>query len=408
MSWREELKLPASFRGVSFQVESAERSGGRRTVLHEFYGRDESFREDVGRKASGYPVEGFVLGDDYLDKKKALIAALEDKSGPGELIHPYYGTLQVICGDFRVQETAKDQGIASFTMNFEPTPVAPAFPRASVDTAAALAGSAAGALAAAKSEFTSLAQVGALASGALAKLTTMIAGASRQMSTLLAPLAATQQDLATLQQSLVGLQANAASLVRAPADLFDSIEGTVGALGSAGDPVAGVQALLAAYDFDPGTPRPPATTPRSAIEQVTHDANQRMIQRINLVQATLVAVEGVAARGGSPGAYPSYEDALTTRDLLTDAIDEQLEVAGDTVFPAFMQLRADLVSAVPGADSDLARLVAHTPIATVPSLVLSYNLYGNLDGEADLLARNHIRHPGFVAGGRELEVLSSV
>jgi prophage DNA circulation protein len=84
-----------------------------------------------------------------------------------------------------------------------------------------------------------------------------------------------------------------------------------------------------------------------------------------------------------------------------------LNLPGDTAFPALNQLRADLVRAVPGEDSGLARLVSYAPAFTVPSLVLAFQLYGDVTREADIVARNSIRHPGFVIGGRALEVLSS-
>ncbi len=71
-----------------------------------------------------------------------------------------------------------------------------------------------------------------------------------------------------------------------------------------------------------------------------------------------------------------------------------------------MQLRADLVKAIPGTALEQARLIRFTPLVTLPSLVLAHNLYGDLSREADLLARNRIQNPAFVTGGVELEILS--
>ena len=42
--------------------------------------------------------------------------------------------------------------------------------------------------------------------------------------------------------------------------------------------------------------------------------------------------------------------------------------------------------------------------ATRPALVLAYQVNGDVEAEADLVARNQVRHPGFVPAGR-VEVL---
>jgi prophage DNA circulation protein len=104
--------------------------------------------------------------------------------------------------------------------------------------------------------------------------------------------------------------------------------------------------------------------------------------------------------------FDSYDEAVAARDEITDLLDEQADEAADDTYPALMQLRADLVKAVPGEGADLPRLLAYTPPATVPSLVLAHRLYGDVTKELEVVARNKVRHPGFVTGGRELEVVS--
>ena len=43
----------------------------------------------------------------------------------------------------------------------------------------------------------------------------------------------------------------------------------------------------------------------------------------------------------------------------------------------------------------------------MPSLALSYALYGNIDHSDEIVARNKVQHPGFVPGGIQLEVLAN-
>jgi hypothetical protein len=75
---------------------------------------------------------------------------------------------------------------------------------------------------------------------------------------------------------------------------------------------------------------------------------------------------------------------------------------------ALQQVRADLSASVPGSPNTLPQLVGFTPSVTVPALVLSQRLYGNVAFVDDLIARNGVQHPGFVPGGVTLEVLSHV
>ena len=96
MAWRDNL-VPASFRGVGFQVaESENKAGGRRIALHEYPGRDVPFAEDMGEITKTFSIEGYIVGDDYLDRGERLIDAC-NMPGPGELVHPYRGSQQVVC-----------------------------------------------------------------------------------------------------------------------------------------------------------------------------------------------------------------------------------------------------------------------------------------------------------------------
>ena len=88
MAWRDNL-VAASFRGAEFGVDESEnKAGGRRIALHEYPGRDDPFAEDMGEITKTFSIEGFIVGDDYLDRGQRLIDAC-NTPGPGELVHPY-------------------------------------------------------------------------------------------------------------------------------------------------------------------------------------------------------------------------------------------------------------------------------------------------------------------------------
>lgn len=387
MSWRDRMG-PARFRGVAFFVETSERSGGRRGVTHEYPFRDQSYREDTGRKARSFPIEGYVLGADYITTRDSLLTALEDE-GPGELVHPYYGVLRVAVLRYSIRETTADGGIARFSIEFEETPAQPVQPTAVTDSSGKLRATASAAKAAAGVEFLAKYSPGVH----LTSLADSLRSATLAIDNAVEVARMAGQPLADMKRRIRRMQDSLTELVSTPADLLTDL-GDMLDLFDDGDQVS---AIVTAYDFDPGT-RPPATTSNRLQEQTNFDALQRLVQRLVVIRAaTLIPGKGFA----------SYEEAIAGRNELADLIDDQAELATDDFYSTLSQLRADLTKAVPGESGDTPHLVSYTPHATVPSIVLAHRLYGDLDQEADILDRNHVRHPGFVPGGVALEVLTS-
>lgn len=412
MSWRDSLGkvefeaadgtrpklIGATFRGVPFFVEVAERAGGRRNVVHEYPLRDVPSVEDLGRRARTYPVEGYVLGDRYVAQRDALLEALEEE-GPGELAHPYYGTLRVaLAGPFRVRESVADGGMARFSVEFVEAPSTQIDLEPAPDATALVAASATAAVAAIRLEAEAVHDTDGLAESLVESGAELITSATEAMEEILGPALETEQALADLKRDLDAIALDAAALARRPGELVDALqEVLLGLVTPVLPPEVAVPALLAAYEFTASVERPPATTSNREREQTNYDALDRAIRRLMAVQA---------ARLAPTVTFDSYEAAVESREAVAAALEEQILVAGDESYAELVQLRADLVKSVPGADSELARLVSYTPPATIPSLVLAHQLYGDLDMEQDLLTRNRVGRPGFVLGGRPLEVLS--
>jgi prophage DNA circulation protein len=407
MSWRDQLGkvelsdgrtvIGASFRGVAFLVESAELAGGRRTVKHEYPLRDEPFVEDMGRQARAFTVEGYVLGDDYVSERDSLIDALETE-GPGELRHPYFGTRRVIATSFRVRESSADGRMARVSIEFQETPAQAVNPAASSGTAEALTASADAAEEAAGASFEAAYDAADAPLVALTSLESVVEAAQESLDAALSPLVTTAQELAVLKQELEILTAETVTLVRTPASVFAALQGAISAFAVAS--VEGVKAVLAAIDLEPEVARPEATTTTREQERANYGALLWVFQALLVVQAVRLVADVE---------FDSYDAAAATRDAILDRLEDLLEDADDDAYAALQELRADLVRAVPGEEADLPRLVRYTPPSTAPSLVLAHRLYGSdalADREADLVARNGVRRPGFVPGGVELEVLA--
>lgn len=114
MSWRDTLQ-PASFRGEPFLVEAHDSSFGRRMVVHEYPNRDLPYAEDLGRKTRRFSLTAFVVGPEYQAQRDRLLEAVE-QPGPGTLVHPYLGSLEVVIESCQLNENLKDGRMAKFSL----------------------------------------------------------------------------------------------------------------------------------------------------------------------------------------------------------------------------------------------------------------------------------------------------
>lgn len=107
MSWSTGLR-PASWRGVPFSVLAGQAELARRTAIHEYPYRDDVWAEDLGRGRNSWALTGRLVGEDAVARRDQMQAAA-DTPGPGELIHPTFGSLTVTCIGFQASE-AWDNG----------------------------------------------------------------------------------------------------------------------------------------------------------------------------------------------------------------------------------------------------------------------------------------------------------
>ncbi|HDR9101734.1 TPA: DNA circularization N-terminal domain-containing protein [Burkholderia vietnamiensis] len=91
MAWENTL-FDASFRGVPFDVQRTDDTIDRDTAEYAVPHVDGEDVEDLGLKAHTVSIAAIFFGDDYEERMKALLAALAIK-GPGELLHPVFGSM---------------------------------------------------------------------------------------------------------------------------------------------------------------------------------------------------------------------------------------------------------------------------------------------------------------------------
>lgn len=397
MSWRDRLR-EASFRGVRFHVLSGDVQFGRRTVLHEFPLRDKPFVEDMGRRARLVNVEAVILGPDYMTGRDALIAAAEQPGG-GKLVHPTHGELQVTLTEpLRISETTAEGGICRIAMTFvEAGEVL--YPSASIDTGTQLTTAADKASSTLGESFADRFDLDDLPAFARSSALATLTSALDRVQGVVQRIRGLSGGRAVFDALLGDLRSQTASLFHAPATLALRVIALVGqARTLAGSGSAGQRAMLAIAGVGGTLPTIPLITPTRRRQA---DNQAALVELVDAV----VSIEAARACAVTP--FVSYEQAIAARDLVLASIDAVRDASpSDALYAALTDLRVTLVRDVAARGADLARQGVYTPAATLPALVLSYALYGDVAHEADLVARNAIAHPGFVPGGLPLTVLA--
>lgn len=394
MSWRDNYRT-ASFRGATFHVDSSESSHGRRQAVHEHAQRDVPYTEDLGRKAREFTVSGYLLGANYQIERDALIAACE-QDGSGLLVHPYRGEITVVCRGLNVSERSEDGGKCDVSITLLEAG-SQSFPRAVTDNVNAIGKASNSVTSAASGSFISRflttgfpSFVRDAAAARLSQVSSFLSAPGFSMSTDI-------NSAASFAYSVRELAADAADLVLSPSRLIDRLTGLMGSIRNTygSNSFAVLSNMFAQFDdsYEGKT-----QTPSRKQQGQNYDALGEVVRQVALAEAAKAAVVTE---------YPSYQEAITARTTLLDAIDNESEsTASDDSYVAMTALRAQIVSGIPQPDQDLPQLVQYVPASTLPALVVAHNLYGDASRADEITARNHPRHPGFLTGGQPLEVLS--
>jgi prophage DNA circulation protein len=391
MSWRDNLR-DASFRGQPFFVEESTLTGGRRLKVNEYPKRDEPFAEDLGRKARTFTIEAYVLGPDYMTARAALLNALEAE-GPGELVHPYYGTRTLAVQEFRQRETTRKGGMATFSITLC-EPGKNTQPTTSSDTSWAVSQASGSVTDAAVADFTDRFD----ASGpewvridALSRINTALDAVEASLDKAAIPVNLVSQ----VGTEAASLRTDAASLLSTPSTLASRLSGVVSGLfpEELANPVPIAKALIG-YDSQALESSPLSTM--GARTGTNASAVSALVRCVALAEAA----ESVSAMD-----FDTYEDSVVVRDLLVDALDQESATASDAVYQTLSDLRVAVVKDFAECAA-LPRLTSYASANTLPAVVVSHAIYGDATRADEICTRNHVRHPGAVPGGVDLEVIT--
>jgi prophage DNA circulation protein len=416
MSWRDDWEK-GTFRGVPFKWKQAETLVGRKTARHDFPQRDDVYIEDLGKRPREFTLECFVIGEDYISERNALIKALET-SGTGILVHPTMGSMLVaLNGQVRISESTSEGGMCRFSIPFilaEETKSS----SGAVDTTAKVESAVDAAAEAEESDFEDSFDCSGYAQRVVddaVDTTKIICDKLDALRTAIPTSVETPKFLKNidairnsatmlvnspllLAKSIAGQIYFMRNLALAPLDLINSSIATIRDLAK----ISQIPSKL--YDaysrlFGYG----------SEYDNVTYSTPSRTRQVQNKAALTALVRRSAiieAARTSTIISFASYNDAVRVRNGIIDEIDAVSLTASDTIYAAFIHLRAAVIADINTRGADLARIVSYTPPRTEPALVIAHRLYGDATRADEIVARNHIANPLFVPGGVSLEVLS--
>ena len=392
----------ASFRGVPFQVSAASGEVGRSTALHVFPNGWAPYPEDLGKAPQFYDVQGFVSGSSYMTQRDALEEAFQ-QPGPGTLVHPWYGSLYVaLAGPVRTQHSAADGGLWQFQARF-----------VRVEKPGGLTGSpnlldmVAERVAAVAERAQALADsVGQYLYKGAWVVSQIENAAGVFISSVKSVLSLPEgfsslTDLAGSAGWLTGMISSGIfgvscwNMVQTGAESFTG-QSVGSSSGTTKKQSSGLYSLLSLVQSAPQvTASEVFGTSRKAAAE-----GQAIMASVQRQKCAAAACSVAAAYAPS-----TTKEAGELQAAVLDAIDAAQMEADDETFAALSDLRTVTLRAMAEKARTLPDVISVTESQVMPSLAVVWRWTGGLEAEQELVARNGLRHPGFVPGGQALELI---
>lgn len=400
----------ASFRGVEFEVTGRRWSSGRRHQLHEYPDKDTPYAEDLGKKAENYPVTAFVIGDDYAAKRDALRKACLQK-GPGTLVHPDYGSVSVLCDAISVREEVDKQGMAVFELTFVEAG-AQAIPETSIDMSDSVLSSASALTDAARNGFVS----GFSLSQGVAGLTSLVGNIADVCTSSLNSIGSGLEYAEGLRSDLTGAMNQVVDAVAMANDLKSSAESllnTPDALAAQLDTVFSVVASMAGTSPDSFNTVRNLTSQSNASATASVSNDDAKAEKLCMQRIEQLTKQVVVAKEAEIITQIEFDNADDASSVLENFVADTEEVElfediepSDEIMQALRTTRENVVEYVREIILELPRMRTIRVPEHMPSRVLAYDLYEDLDRADEIVKKNKIPYPAFVPAGKDLKVLS--
>ena len=418
MSVLSEQLQPASFRGVPFEVEASGITVGRRTVVHEYPQRDRPYVEDMGRATRNITLQCFVVGSDYLEQAQALMHELEEP-GPGTLIHPWLGEMEVTITS--VSELQFDQGLGVASVTITATEAGdlelPAV-TADEDTEALEAADAVEKSAVDKFcedfdlstindwidsalEGNLLDALNFVSAGDLGKLFDYAEGVANLADKAMALLSTDPKIFATRLAGTLGLS-RWATTVSAWRGVAKSLKNLCRH--------DKLKARTKAYAERKGEPMSDVTRQvmksQAAIETLVRQLLIAQMVGVSTLVATSKDVSSPDGEEDTRTTTRSYDEIVELRDELCQVLDDELLMEeNDEMYQVLDEARTAIFDVLTHKADALQHVVIVKPDDVFPAVVLAYDYHDDADRDLEIARRNGVEHEGFCPAS-ELRVLS--
>ncbi len=458
--WRARLEK-ASLDGARFFVESSTHGVGRRTVTHEYPFSDIPFSEDLGKSADTYSITGYIIQRpplyNYFGARDKLIKKLKGQGGGNparmKLVHPYYGEKWVaVKGQANITETLKEGGIARFSFTLveageklSPSGV-PGFElenvignaidsaseyldlgRDYIDTVNSYVNRMQSSISLITSLPSAIASEGiALTSNAASKISTLVnsnceyahglAGANIGLN-YAAGLAGDSWVRGTDEDCSAKPDGVSTSNTGTATKSGERTSSDINAVELSGT-LAASKSIATFGDTTGDVPDVTVSSENSALDK----RNQMAI--VNLAKTIGVSTAATAA---SKATYESYEESNKAYKEVVTLIDNFIDHLGDeagettlssqgvtfsndNLYESIKQMKADFSSVMFELGSTLERTIEYTVKPDTENvLTLAYDRYEDISRSAEIVNNNplYALHPGFIAGGQTINLLTA-
>lgn len=431
MSWLDQLQ-PASWRGVSFEVDSVEIKAGDNVVLREYPFADLPSVFRMGAAAETIHFSAYVIGPDYQARRDELRQVL---TGEGVLVHPTAGSMRAFVADaYKMTEAPLREGtVVKFDLTFVRAEVR-TYPAPKANTQAQATQAAEAAKAASVDQFASefsltgapawvqervIDRLGSLTDGVWGQIKGVTAGLSDYTDQAAGAFQVLRGGLLDLVKTPAGLAGSVRELFALPDELA---EGAGALFQSAYQSVFGLGSKVQRNDFET-VQQPTLTKPAmyglGSVDDLDMDTGARaQLARLNGAADRLVNSLALAAWVQAVAAddLAGHEAVLAQRRWLYDRCTGLLQEAStsstylsqpaanwhDAMLAMMTACLADLMQ----RGANRARLSAYVPQVCMSIWQLSHLLYGTTDWADELMANNpHIQHPLLVPAGLPVRVV---
>lgn len=421
MAWKDTIRQnPASFRGAAFFLDTADLQFGRRVNVQRFPGRDSHRTRDLGRNPRSITINAYLAGNEYQAARDALIDAIE-QAGPGTLVHPYYGRMQVVVtGQARVQESRQEGGFARVSFAVTRESAAPTLVRRA-DTRGQLESARTAVETGVREHFEATFSVTGMPSSRTDSVTDALDEATAMMRSAASEVAAAVGVANAIASRIDAFGDAAATLIATPDDLVDNIVSLgVAIVGTARTVLAGIDRLTGVPDrvLDIFTrARQTRATVNAMSPLALFGSEAPAIARttpLGIREAdNLLAVHvafratAIAETAAGIGVFPidSKTAAVEIVALLRAQIDDLLLVAPDEVQGPLRDTMTALDAHLVQLSGSLPDVGRYEPKVAMPALLIAHEVHGDARREAEIVARNAIENPLFVTAREPVEVL---